>query len=145
MREMAIGEIARRAGIQTSAIRYYESVGLLPPPRRTANGRRRYDASVLPRLALIQQARQAGFHIADLQVLLTGFPADTPPSARWQRMATEKIEEMDALIARSQAVKAWLTDAMKCQCERIDDCAGLMNENGSISAALSCGDSPAQR
>lgn len=145
MKDMAIGEIARRAGIQTSAIRYYESVGLLAPPRRTANGRRRYDASVLQRLALIQLARQAGFHIADLQVLLTGFPAETPPSARWQRVATEKIAEMDALIARSQAVKVWLMDALQCQCEAIDDCAGVMNDNGAVNVALSCGDSRAHR
>ena len=134
MKDMAIGEIARQAGLQTSAIRYYESVGLLPPPRRV-NGRRRYDASVLRRLALIQLARQAGFGIADLRVLLIGFPANTPPSARWQRLATEKIAEMDALIARSQAIKAWLLEAMSCQCEGIDDCARLIELHN---VALSC-------
>jgi len=97
MKELTIGQIAQRAGIQTSAIRYYESIGLLPSPKRV-NKRRYYDLSVLRRLGLIQLARQAGFRISELQVLFSGFSPDTPASARWQTLATEKIEEMDALI-----------------------------------------------
>ena len=49
MKELTIGEVARRAGVHTSAIRYYESVGLLPPPKRL-NGRRRYDETVFQRM-----------------------------------------------------------------------------------------------
>ncbi len=56
MKELTIGQIAQRAGIQTSAIRYYESIGLLPSPKRV-NKRRYYDLSVLRRLGLIQLAR----------------------------------------------------------------------------------------
>src|SRR5690606_12602632 len=97
MKDLTIGEVARRAGVQTSAIRYYESVGLLSPPKRV-NGRRRYDPTVLRRLALIQLARQAGFRIGELQVLFSGFSVDTPASARWQKLATAKVTEMDAII-----------------------------------------------
>lgn len=59
MNELTIGEVACRAGLHTSAIRYYESVGLLPPPKRV-NGRRRYDTDVFQRLGLIQLVRGQG-------------------------------------------------------------------------------------
>ena len=137
MVELTIGEVARRAGLQTSAIRYYESVGLIPPPRRV-NGRRRYEEGVLQRLALIQLARQAGFRIGELQVLLTGFSPDTPASTRWQKLAAEKIAEMDALIERSQAIKAWLVRVQnECQCVNIDDCATIVfDDAGHVDLAV---------
>lgn len=74
MKELTIEEVAGRAGIHTSAIRYYESVGLLPRPKRL-NGRRRYGLGVLRQLAVIQLACcQAGFGISELQVLLRAVP-----------------------------------------------------------------------
>ena len=134
-------ERVERAGIQTSAIRYYESEGLLPAPERL-NGRRKYDATVLQRLALIQLLRQAGFHISDLRTLLLEFPAHTPPSARWQRVADEKIEEVDALILQMQTLKLWLTEAQKCQCATIEDCAAIIpsSANTPIQVSLACAD-----
>ena len=100
MQALMIGEVARRAGIRPSAIRYYESVGLLPASER-ANGRRQYDAHVLRRLAVIQAAQQAGFTIAEIRTLVDGFPVGTPPSARWQALAHRKLDEVDALIRRA--------------------------------------------
>src|SRR5215203_3264259 len=80
---MSIGQVARRAGVKPSALRYYEGVGLLPPPER-ANGRRRYDGEVLrkvlDRLAVVRVAQQAGFTISEIRTLLDGFSEDTPPS-----------------------------------------------------------------
>ena len=61
MEELTISEVAKRAGIRASAIRYYESIQLLPPPRRSA-GRRRYNPDVLRRISFIQVAQAAGFH-----------------------------------------------------------------------------------
>lgn len=126
MKELTIGEFARRAGIQTSAIRYYESVGLLPPPRRV-NGRRYYDPGMLQQLGLIQLARQAGFRISELQVLFTE-PGDTPASIRWQALVTEKVAEMEALIERAQAIKKWLTESPPCQCIQVSDCAQVLSD-----------------
>lgn len=84
-----IGEVAQRAGVRPSALRYYERVGLLPEPRREA-GRRRYDSGVLcevlDRLAVVGVAQQAGFTIAEIRTLLDGFSEDTPPSERWRIM-----------------------------------------------------------
>ena len=65
MDDLAIGDVARRAGIRPSALRYYESIGLLPQPRRV-NGRRRYDESTVRMLKLIQLAQGAGFTVAEI-------------------------------------------------------------------------------
>ncbi|HEX7736455.1 MAG TPA: MerR family transcriptional regulator [Ktedonobacteraceae bacterium] len=126
MKEFTIGEIARRAGLQTSAIRYYEKVGLLLPPKRV-NGRRYYEMAVLQRLGLIQLARQAGFRIGELQALFTE-SEEAPVSRRWQALVTGKVTEMDALIERAQAVKKWLTETPPCQCVQVEDCAAVLFE-----------------
>ena len=87
-----IGEVARRAGVRPSKLRYYEGIGMLPSPER-ANGRRRYDAEVLrevlDRLAIVRVAQQAGFTISEVRTLLDGFSEDTPPSERWRVLARE--------------------------------------------------------
>src|SRR3954453_22330632 len=99
--ERTISEVARQAGVRPSAIRYYESVGLLPPPARV-NGRRRYDADVLQRLAVIGWAQRMGFTIAEIGTFLHGFSADTPAWARWQALATGKLPEINALIEQAE-------------------------------------------
>src|SRR5688572_23189374 len=99
--ELTIGEVARRAGIRTSAIRYYEDVGLLPAPPRVS-GHRRYDPSVVQRLAVLHLAQEAGFTIAEIRVLFNGFAPDTPPAERWEALARRKLDEVDVLIQRAQ-------------------------------------------
>jgi MerR family redox-sensitive transcriptional activator SoxR len=132
MNELTIGEVAHRAGIQTSAIRYYESVGLLPEPQRVS-GHRRYDEGVFKQLGLIQLARQAGFRIGELQVLFEERSTDEPASTRWQALAMEKIAEMDALINHAQAVKAWLTEAQDCGCADGGECTVVAyDETGNV-------------
>src|SRR4051794_8707574 len=119
MDEWTIGEVARRAGLRTSAVRYYESLGILPPPKRV-NGRRRYDSSVLGHLAVIQVAQQAGLTMAEIDVLLHGFAVDVPPSARWRALAQQKLPEVEALIGRAQAMKRLLEDGLNCGCLNFD-------------------------
>jgi MerR family transcriptional regulator, redox-sensitive transcriptional activator SoxR len=122
MAELTIGEVARRAGIRTSALRYYESIGLLPPPKRV-NRWRRYDESILQLLAVLQLAQKAGFTMAEIQTLFHGFAPDTPPAARWRVLAHQKMEELDALIQRSQQMKHFLANGLRCNCLRLEDCA----------------------
>jgi len=125
-KDVTISEVARRAGIRPSAIRYYESVALLPAPRRV-NGRRRYDEGVLRALAIIQLAQQAGFTIPEIRTLFTGFAPDTPISSRWQTLAETKIAEVDALIARAQSVKRLLEECiLRCRCLTFEECAALV-------------------
>jgi MerR family transcriptional regulator, redox-sensitive transcriptional activator SoxR len=125
MNMLTIGEIARRAGIRTSALRYYESIGLLPMPSRV-NGRRRYDASTVGMLAVIRLAQQAGFTVAEIQTLLHGFTPETPPAVRWRPLAQAKLAELDEVIARAQQMKAILATGLNCGCLRLDDCATIL-------------------
>src|SRR5579864_4574695 len=127
MEELTISEVASRVGIRPSAIRYYESIGILPAPRR-ANGRRCYDASVLHRLAVIQLAQQAGFTVAEIGRLFYDFEADTPASERWQALATQKLAEVEALIARAQGMKRLLEESLlRCQCPSLEECGRLIS------------------
>jgi MerR family redox-sensitive transcriptional activator SoxR len=118
---MTIGDVARRAGVRASALRYYESVGLLAAARR-AGGRRVYDESVLDTLRLIQLAKDAGFSVAEIRRLLHGFDRATPASARWQAMASRKLEDVTARIARAQAMQGVLQLLLTCQCVQLADC-----------------------
>lgn len=126
MRELTIGNIARTAGIQPSAIRYYERMGLLPKAAR-ASGRRRYDESVLEWLALIALAREAGFTIAEIKRLVSGFKPGTLPAARWAELASRKLEEIDAMVARAERMRAILTVALESGCFRLNDCTALLD------------------
>jgi MerR family transcriptional regulator, redox-sensitive transcriptional activator SoxR len=124
MEHLTIGEVARRAGIRTSAIRFYESVDLLPPAAR-ASGQRRYDTAVLDQLAVIRLAQEAGFTVAEIRQMLTGFDPETPPSTRWRSLAERKLSEIDRLIARAQAMKRLLEEGLRCGCLAWEECAVL--------------------
>jgi MerR family transcriptional regulator, redox-sensitive transcriptional activator SoxR len=116
-----IGAIAREVGCATSAIRYYEEIGLLPPPARV-NGRRRYDASVAQRLRVIERAQQAGFTLGEIRELFFGFAAGTPPAARWETLARRKLAELDAQVARIHAMQGLLHEGLRCGCLTIEQC-----------------------
>ena len=125
MNELTIGEVARRAGVNTSTVRYYDRLGLLPKPRRV-NKHRRFDPTVLEWLMLIDFAQHAGFTLAEIKLLFHGFEADTPPAARWQSLASEKLPKIDALIERAQTMKRLLEHGLQCDCLRLDDCAAIL-------------------
>lgn len=126
---MGIGALARRAGVAPSAIRYYESLGLLPAPPRAGGrpaGPRRYDASALDWLALIALARGAGFTMAETRELVAGFAPGTVPAERWRALAARKLAEVDALLARATRMRAVLRAALACGCRRLEDCGHLL-------------------
>ncbi len=130
MEEFSIGDIAKRAGIRASAIRYYESVEVLPAPQRV-NGRRRYDSHVLERLAVIQIAQQAGFTVAEMRTLFNGFTPETPASARWEALAQQKLAEVDEMIRHAQAMKRVLEEELlRCRCLTLDECARCIRDQG---------------
>ena len=120
-RRSRIGEVARRAGLRTSAIRYYESVGLLPEPPRES-GQRRYGDDTLRRLQVIEVAKRAGFSLDEARVLLATGNGGPPAHAQLRELAERKLPEVDELIARAQAMRAWLLTARACECETLDVC-----------------------
>jgi MerR family redox-sensitive transcriptional activator SoxR len=130
MEGLTIGEVAQRAGLRASAIRYYESVEILPAPRRI-NGHRRYDSRVFERLAIIQMAQQAGFTVSEIRTLFNGFTTETPASVRWQELASQKLVEVDALLRRVQAMKQILEEGLlRCRCLTLDECAHCICDQG---------------
>ena len=117
MPNLSIGEVAKRSGVRTSAIRYYEKIGLLPKALRV-NGRRRYDEFTLERLAIIRFAKWVGFGIADMGVLLNGAPGRPQPE-RWRMLAHEKMVDLDRLIAEATAVRQMLLGTLDQKCPKL--------------------------
>ena len=117
---MRIGEVAERAGVNTSLLRYYEDIGLVPAAERVS-GQRRYDSTVLRRLAVIDVAQRAGMRLDEIRLLLEH--GNEPMSEQLRELATDKLPEVDALIERATRVRAWLQTATDCNCQSIDDCA----------------------
>lgn len=120
-RELTIGEVADQAGLRTSAVRYYESVGVLPVSKRV-NGRRVFGPEIVRLLRTVRFAQQAGFTVAEIRTLFHGFGANVPPSARWRQLADRKLVELDALVAQAERMRQALRAAMQCGCLRIEDC-----------------------
>jgi len=123
---LPIGDIARRAGLQASAIRYYERIGLLPRPARRG-GQRRYEPSILEWLSLIALAREAGFTIREIRQLVRDFQPGSRPAARWRELAARKLTEIDTTIQRAERMRAVLRIAMDCGCFRLEDCRALLD------------------
>ena len=124
---LSISQVAREAGFRTSAIRYYEEIGILPPSERVS-GQRRYDRTILHRLALIRRAQDVGFNLNEIRQLFFGFRKSTPVSARWNAIAETKLAELNVKIAQIQSMKDLLEKLRACcRCETIDECgAGIL-------------------
>jgi MerR family redox-sensitive transcriptional activator SoxR len=139
---MLIGEVARRSGVATTTLRYYEHAGLIPPPARSSK-RRLYEPRVLGRIRIIRRARDAGFSIAETRTFLTGYPTAAIPSMRWRKLAEGKIQELDGVIKRAVQMKALLKSSFRCGCLRIEDCEQIIRDNSR--AATASGDRPPNR
>jgi MerR family redox-sensitive transcriptional activator SoxR len=120
-----IGEVAERAGVRTSQIRYYEGIGLLPAPQRVS-GQRRYDESVLRLMTVIDVAQRAGLSLAEIRELVDA--GSEPVSDQLRELAERKLPEIDALIDRAKRVRGWLQTATGCDCQTIDEC-GLFDDS----------------
>ena len=121
MKTLSIGEVARRTGVRTSALRYYEEAGILPAPARVS-GRRLYDAAAIRRIGVLRFAQQAGFTLQEIKTLFHGFGAETPLSARWHALARAKLTELDLLARRIRRMRRAVELGLKCGCVRIEDC-----------------------
>lgn len=116
---LTIGELARRADVAATTLRYYEQIGLLPAPRRVG-GQRRYDETMLARLEVIRLCKRAGFALDDIVVL---FADEAPGRAASQALAKAKLVEIEASmaeLARAHDIIEW---AMACECPSISACS----------------------
>lgn len=105
--------------MSTSRIRYYETRGLLAEPERLA-GKRRYDAEVFRRLAIIDAAQRVGFTLEEIRDLLGS--RDDLAHERLRELALSKLPELDDLIARATSVRRVLKICSRCNCESIEVC-----------------------
>jgi MerR family redox-sensitive transcriptional activator SoxR len=128
---LSIGEVAEKARLNVSAIRFYERNGLLPEAERVS-GRRRFPAETVRRLAVIHVAKQAGFSLEEIRALLDSIDRGAPSHRQLQALAARKLPEIEALIERAEAMRDWLTTASACGCDSLEDC-GLFDE-GAVSA-----------
>lgn len=124
MSGLTIGEVARRAGVRTSTLRYYEGAGLLRPAERV-NGRRRYDESVFGRLAAVRLARDAGFTIGEIRTLFGSVEEGAHVPEAWRAMAGRKLAEVDALIERAMGMRRILQEGIDCGCVSFEECGRL--------------------
>ncbi|HEX7083513.1 MAG TPA: redox-sensitive transcriptional activator SoxR [Gaiellaceae bacterium] len=131
--ELTIGEVARRSGIATSALRFYEAEGLIAA-RRTDGNQRRYHRSVLRRIALLQAGRAAGIPLAAIGDALATLPADRTPTRRdWARLSRVWRLDLDRRIATLQAIRDRLDGCIGCGCLSLDRC-GLLNPDDEAAA-----------
>ena len=118
---LTIGELARRAGVATSALRYYEDLGLLPAPARVSV-QRRYPSSAVGLVGLILLLRGVGFSLAEQKALMTSRSAGADA---WRRLAERKLTELDERIANAQIAREAVEHALRCPHDDILQCPTL--------------------
>jgi MerR family redox-sensitive transcriptional activator SoxR len=118
---LSIGDLARLTGKTAPTIRYYEQIGLLPPPARVS-GRRSYGPAAARTLAVIDTAQRAGLSLGEIKTLLAASPGDGTAIDRLREVAARKLPEIAALIERSQLVRSWLEAAARCECPDLEEC-----------------------
>lgn len=122
---LPIGEAAQQAGVPSSTLRYWERVGLLPAPQRVG-GRRRYDADDQRRLQVVVLAKQLGFSLAEIRVILGGISAQSPPPQLWRELAARKLPKVERMLSEARAMKSILETGMRCECLTLEDCLTAM-------------------
>jgi len=125
---LTIGEVARRAGVRTSTLRYYDEEGLVVPSARVG-GRRRYDPVAVEQLATIRFCRGLGFALDEIRVILAA-PHGRAQKARWRGLVDAKIAELDAVAARAGAMAEVLRVSRDCDCVDVSECATRASECG---------------
>lgn len=130
---MKIGELARRASLNASAIRYYEKAGLLAPPQRLG-GQRRYPSDALDRVLLIRFAGEMGFTLAEIKLFLSGLRDNMPVGPRWKNLAAKKLTEVEDRIARSLRLKSLLRCLIHCHCASLKQCVTALGLSENLRA-----------
>ena len=120
---LTVSEVAHRSGYAASALRYYEREGLITATR-TGGGQRRYQRSVLRRLAFIRAARNVGLTLDEVRAELDQLPAGrTPTKADWTRISRDWRQRLDEQIEALQALRSGLSSCIGCGCLSLRQCA----------------------
>jgi MerR family redox-sensitive transcriptional activator SoxR len=119
---LTVSDVARRSGFAASALRFYEKEGLIAASR-TAGGQRRYERSVLRRLAFIRAARHVGLGLDEVRDVLERLPSErTPNRADWTRISRSWRSRIDEQIAALEALRDGLDSCIGCGCLSLQRC-----------------------
>lgn len=120
--QVPIGILAARSGVSTSALRFYESRGLIQASRNQGN-QRRYSRYTLRRVAFIRAAQRVGLSLEEIQVALAGLPTDKAPAkADWTRLSHAWRSRLDARIKEMEKLRDELTGCIGCGCLSLRTC-----------------------
>jgi len=134
---LSIGEVARRSGLATSALRFYERQGLIAS-QRSEGGQRRYHRSVLRRLAFVRAARSVGLHLDEVKSALDRLPQSrTPTRADWTRLSRAWRGRLDEQIDALGRLRDDLDSCIGCGCLSLDRCR--LSNPGDIAATMGTG------
>jgi MerR family redox-sensitive transcriptional activator SoxR len=113
---LTIGELAARTGVATSALRYWEELGLLPAPARVS-GQRRYPESAVTLVGRILLLSDAGFTLREQRTLIASYGTDT-----WRKLQKRKLAELDEKIAKAQAARTAVAHGLACRHKDVRQC-----------------------
>lgn len=132
---LSIGEMSRRTGVATSALRFYESIGLIESGRSEGN-QRRFDRSVIRRVAVIKAAQRAGISLDEIGSAIGGLPSGRTPTRRdWEKMSRSWEQNLEERIARLAKMRDDLSECIGCGCLSIDRCS-LLNPDDELAETL---------
>ncbi len=116
--QLTIGELARQTDVATSALRYWEELGLLRAPARIA-GQRRYPRSAVRLVGEILVLRDVGFTLREIEALIT---SRSSAADGWRELHQRKLAELDERIAHAQAARTAIAHALACPHDDVHDC-----------------------
>ncbi|HEY3684509.1 MAG TPA: MerR family transcriptional regulator [Streptosporangiaceae bacterium] len=131
--QLTIGELATRTGVATSALRYWEELGLLPPPARVS-GRRRYPPSAAGLVGVILLLRDVGFTLREVKTFVA---SRAEPGTNWRALYERKLTELDHRIAQAQAARTALSHGLACPYDDIQACPNFTTGIESLLAGAS--------
>ncbi|MGY0215872.1 redox-sensitive transcriptional activator SoxR [Endozoicomonadaceae bacterium StTr2] len=135
-RSLTIGETVERSGVAASALRFYESRGLIHSYRTNGN-QRRFHSSMLRRIAVIQVAQKLGMTLEEIKQALSTLPDNRTPTKRdWDKLATQWRKQMDDRISRLEDLRDNLSSCIGCGCLSMQQCRlvnpeDILQEEGS--------------
>lgn len=132
--ELSVGQLAERSGVAVSALHFYEREGLISS-RRTPGNQRRYDRSVLRRVAVIRAAHKAGIPLAVIGEVFTQLPADSAPTQQdWQELSASWRTEIESRIHALEKLRDGLGGCIGCGCLSLAECS-FVNPGDQLAAS----------
>ncbi|KAA0979974.1 redox-sensitive transcriptional activator SoxR [Paeniglutamicibacter gangotriensis] len=129
--DLSVGQVAARSGVAVSALHYYEREGLISS-WRTSGNQRRFDRSVLRRVAVIRAAQRAGIPLASIAEIFAGLPDDqTPLKEDWQAVSAAWRDDLQERIHQLQSLRDGLGGCIGCGCLSLAEC-GFVNPNDQL-------------